>query len=108
MVSQEKLEQICARFAFLEAKMADGSAIDEIAQLSKEYSDLKPVVDQIETYKAILSDISEAEEMLLDPEMKLLAEEELPNLKANLPNLEHKLLLALLPKDEADDKPCYH
>ena len=106
MVSQEKLEQICARFAFLEAKMADGSAIDEIAQLSKEYSDLKPVVDQIETYKAILSDISEAEEMLLDPEMRLLAEEELPNLKANLPNLEHKLLLALLPKDEADDKPA--
>ena len=49
MVSQEKLEQICARFAFLEAKMADGTAIDEIAQLSKEYSDLKPVVDQIET-----------------------------------------------------------
>ena len=106
MVSQEKLEQICARFAFLEAKMADGSAIDEIAQLSKEYSDLKPVVDQIETYKAILSDISEAEEMLLDPEMKMLAEEELPNLKANLPNLEHKLLLALLPKDEADEKPA--
>ena len=60
MVSQEKLDQICARFAFLEAKMADGSAIDEIAQLSKEYSDLKPVVDQIETYKAILSDISKS------------------------------------------------
>lgn len=43
MVPQEKLDQICARFAYLEAKMADGSAIDEIAKLSKEYSDLKPV-----------------------------------------------------------------
>ena len=36
MVPQEKLDQICARFAYLEAKMADGSAIDEIAKLSKE------------------------------------------------------------------------
>ena len=73
MVSQEKLEQICARFDYLEAKMADGSAVDEIAKLSKEYSDLKPVVDQIENYKATLLDISEAEEMLLDPELKVLA-----------------------------------
>ena len=75
-------------------------------KLSKEYSDLKPVVDQIENYKTTLLDISEAEEMLLDPELKVLAEEELPNLKEKLPILEHKLLLSLLPKDEADDKPA--
>ena len=90
MVSQEKLEQICARFDYLEAKMADGSAIDEIAKLSKEYSDLKPVVDQIENYKTTLLDISEAEEMLLDPELKVLAEEELLKLKEKLPILDRK------------------
>ena len=106
MVPQEKLDQICARFAYLEAKMADGSAIDEIAKLSKEYSDLKPVVDQINTYKNIIFNISETEEMLLDPEMKILAEEELPSLKARLPIIEHKLLLSLLPKDDADNKPA--
>ena len=106
MVPQEKLDQICARLAYLEAKMADGSAIDEIAKLSKEYSDLKPVVDQINTYKNIIFNISETEEMLLDPEMKILAEEELPSLKARLPIIEHKLLLSLLPKDDADNKPA--
>jgi peptide chain release factor 1 len=44
--------------------------------------------------------------MLNDPEMKALAEEELPNLKEKLPVVEHELLLSLLPKDEADDKPA--
>ena len=106
MVPEHKLEQICARFAYLEAKMADGSAINEIAILSKEYSDLKPIVEQINAYNALISDISEAQAMLTDPEMKILAEEELPNLKEKLTVTEHALLLSLLPKDEADDKPA--
>ncbi|GLQ34122.1 peptide chain release factor 1 [Amylibacter marinus] len=106
MVPTDKLEQILARFAFLEAKMADGSAMDEIAEMSKEYSTLKPVVDQIQAYRLLISDIAEAEEMLSDPEMKALAEEELPALKSALPNAERELQLSLLPKDEADDKPA--
>ena len=106
MVPDDKLEQICARFAYLEAKMADGSATNEIAKLSKEYSDLKPVVEQIDAYNSLISDISETQLMINDPEMKALAEEELPNLKEKLPVVEHELLLSLLPKDEADDKPA--
>ncbi|PIB24905.1 peptide chain release factor 1 [Amylibacter kogurei] len=106
MVPEHKLEQILSRFAFLEAKMADGSAADEIATLSKEYSDLRPVVEQIEAYRALVSEMAEAEDMLSDPEMKALAEEELPRLKSELPAAEHKLQLALLPKDEADDRPA--
>ena len=106
MIAEEKLEHITQRFAFLEAKMADGSAADEIATLSKEYSDLKPVVEQIMTYRQLLSDIEEAELMLEDEEMKALAEEELPELRTALPKAEHALQLSLLPKDEADDKPA--
>lgn len=106
MVPEDKLEQIRARFAFLEAKMADGSAMDEIAALSKEYADLKPVVEQIDAYNTLVSDIAEAQEMLNDPEMKALAEEELPSLKEALPKAELDLQLSLLPKDEADAKPA--
>ncbi len=106
MIAEDKLEQITQRFAFLEAKMADGSAVDEIAVLSKEYSDLKPVVEQIEAYRQLVSDIAEAQLMLDDPEMKALAEEELPALNAALPKAEHALQLSLLPKDAADDKPA--
>ena len=86
--------------------MADGAAGADIAALAKEYSDLKPVVDQIHAYRQILSDMSEAEEMLADPDMAELAREELPRLKAMLPEAEAALQLALLPKDAADAKPA--
>ena len=104
MIPEDKLIQITARFEFLEAKMADGSAGDDFATLSKEYSDLNPVVDKIKIYQKLISDISDAEEMLDDADMKELVEEELPELKAALRLAEHELQLSLLPKDEADER----
>ena len=86
--------------------MADGADGADIAALAREYSDLKPVVEQIETWRQIRSDITEAEDMLGDADMKALAEEELPVLRARLPEVEHDLQLALLPKDAADSKPA--
>ncbi|MEL7213335.1 MAG: peptide chain release factor 1 [Pseudomonadota bacterium] len=106
MVPFEKLDQIRQRFQFLEAKMADGAVGEDIAALAKEYSDLKPVVEEVEAYMQLVSDIDEAEAMLADPEMKELAEEELPGLKARLPEAEHSIRLTLLPKDAADAKPA--
>jgi len=101
MVPLDKLAQITERFEYLEAAMASGSG--DIAALGKEYSDLRPVVDEILSYRQLLSDLSEAEAMLEDPEMAELAQEELPELKSRLPSLEKRLQLALLPKDAADD-----
>ena len=86
--------------------MAAGDQSADIAALAKEYSDLKPVVDQISQYRRILSDISDAEQMLDDPDMAGLAQEELPRLRAALPEAEAALQLALLPKDAADAKPA--
>ncbi|MFQ6552068.1 peptide chain release factor 1 [Aestuariibius insulae] len=106
MIPQDKLEQIVARFQFLEAKMAGGADGGEIADLAREYSELKPVVDQIEGYRQLQTDLTDAEAMLDDPEMKALAEEELPTLRATMPEAEHKLQLALLPKDAADARPA--
>lgn len=104
MIPAHRLEQISQRFQFLEASMSDGTGGGEIAALAKEYSDLKPVVEQIMVYRQILSDIDEAEEMLADPDMAELAREELPRLKIALPDAEDALQLALLPKDAADAK----
>ena len=104
MIPAHRLEQISQRFQFLEASMSDGTGGGEIAALAKEYSDLKPVVEQIMAYRQILSDIGEAEEMLADPDMAELAREELPRLKIALPDAEDALQLALLPKDAADAK----
>jgi peptide chain release factor 1 len=74
--------------------------------LAKEYSDLRPVVEQIAAYRQLLSDLDEAQVMLDDPDMAALAEEEIPRLKAAIPEAEAALQLALLPKDKADAKPA--
>jgi len=104
MIPEDRLHQITSRFEYLEAQMAEGSG--DIAALGKEYSDLKPVVEQISEWQQLRADISDAEAMLDDPEMRELAQEELPALKARLPEVEHALQLALLPRDKADARPA--
>lgn len=104
MVPLDRLAQITQRFQFLEAQMSEGTG--DIAVLAKEYSDMRPVVEQIAAYRALLDNIADAEMMLGDPEMKELAEEELPDLRAAVPDAESALQLALLPKDAADARPA--
>jgi peptide chain release factor 1 len=106
MIAPDKIEQLIDRFQFLEAKMADGSAGSDIAALGKEYSDLRPVVETVTAYKDLVAQIADAEAMLNDPEMKELAEMELPELRAALAGSEHDVQLALLPKDAADGRPA--
>ncbi len=100
----DKLAQITERFEYVEARMNAGNG--DIAALGREYSELKPVVDEIAEYRGLLDGIAEAEAMLDDPEMRELAEEELPRLKDRLPEVEQSLRLALLPKDAADARPA--
>jgi len=106
MIPMPRLAQITQRFQFLEASMSAGSDGADFAKLAKEYSDLKPVVDQIELYQQLQRDLEEAEAMLEDPEMAELAREELPRLRARLPEVEAALQLSLLPRDAADAKPA--
>ncbi|WP_106744134.1 peptide chain release factor 1 [Yoonia maritima] len=106
MIASDKIEQIIDRFQFLEAKMADGAAGNEIAALGREYAELRPVVETVTAYKDLVAQIADAEAMLSDPEMKELAEAELPDLKAALDASEHDVQLALLPKDAADGRPA--
>jgi len=106
MVPLDKLAQITQRFEFLEARLNAPAMPAEIAALSREYSDLKPVADQVAAYRTALDDVAEAEGWLADPEMKALAEEELPRLRARIPEMEQALRLALLPKDAADARPA--
>ena len=106
MVPLDTLEQIRDRFQFLEAKMAGGAEAGEIADLAREYAELKPVVAEIEDYRALLEAEGEAKAMLDDPEMRELAEEELARVKDAIPDLEQRLRVALLPKDAADARPA--
>jgi peptide chain release factor 1 len=104
MIPQDRLIQITQRFQYLEAAMAGGSA--DISVLAKEYSDLRPIVEQIAAYGQIASDLTEAELMLGDPDMAELAQDEVQHLKMALRGAEAALQLALLPKDAADARPA--
>lgn len=104
MVPLDKLARITERYDYLEARLSAGQG--DLAAQGREYADLKPVVAEIAAYRRMLADIAEAEAMRADPEMRALAEEELPALKARLPELEQSLRIALLPKDAADARPA--
>ena len=106
MVPLDKLAQISQRFEFLEAKLNAGASPAEIAELSREYSELGPIVAEIGAYRRALDDLAEAELMLADPDMRALAEDEIPALKARIPEMEQRLQVALLPKDAADARPA--
>ncbi|MEX3015752.1 peptide chain release factor 1 [Gymnodinialimonas hymeniacidonis] len=106
MLPRDRLRQITDRFEYLEAQLNGGPDASEIAQISREYAELKPVVSEIAAYEQLLADMAEAEAMLDDPDMKPLAEEELPRLREAIPLAEQSLQIALLPKDAADAKPA--
>jgi peptide chain release factor 1 len=100
----DRLAQITARFEYLEAAMSTSGG--DISKLAKEYSDLRPVVEQIGAYRALLENLAGAREMLGDPEMASMARDEIYEIETAMPAAEASLQLALLPKDEADARPA--
>ncbi len=64
------------------------------------------MAEEIAAYRQALDDVADAQAMLADPEMRALAEEEIPRLRALIPEMETRLRLALLPKDAADARPA--
>ncbi len=106
MIPSERLDQILARFEYLEARLNDGPEASQIADLTREYSDITPVVDQIRAYRALERQAEEARAMLADPEMADLARAELPALETAIEATRSTLQRALLPRDAADAKPA--
>ena len=71
---------------------------------SRELAEIEPLDARIGELRAAEQARAEAEALLADPEMRELAEAELRALNARLPALEHEIRLALLPRDEADER----
>ena len=80
------------------------SDIKRMTDLSREQSNLLPIVEKAKEYKSLLSNIAEAKEMLGDSEMFEMAKEELKELEPKKPELEEEIKMLLLPKDPNDDR----
>jgi len=105
----DKLEAIKARYIQLEEQLSDPeimSDMDRYTRISKEYKDLKPLVDITEVYKEVLGNIKTSREMLKesDPDMREMAQEELSELEPRLEELEEEIKYMLIPKDPEDAK----
>ena len=96
-----RLDQITRRAQELRALLETAQGA-QVAALSRELSNLDPIVEKIAAWRAAETAQAEAQAMLADPEMRELAEAELAETSARLPVLEREIRLALLPKDEAD------
>jgi peptide chain release factor 1 len=103
-----KLDKVARRHSELRDLLGDPALPGgEVAKLSKEYSDLTPVVESIAALRraqAELADLAPLAEDGGDAEMRALAQAELQTIKAQLPALEQAVKLMLLPKDEADER----
>lgn len=106
---RDKLEAVRQRHEFLGRELQRPDITSkQMAQFSKEYSDLIPIIEKIETLQKMDRDIAGAREMLADPSLdadtRAMAEAEVYDLEKRLPSLERDIQLALIPKDEADAK----
>jgi peptide chain release factor 1 len=105
---ESRFDQLLRRHAELGAALSGaGLSGGEFATLSKEYSELSPIIDGIEHLRRAETGLAEAVEMAEaadDPELKALAEEEAQALKRQLPALELNVKMSLLPRDSDDER----
>jgi len=104
MIPNRRLQEILDRFAFIEAKMNSVTDPGKIAQLGRDYAALLPVVGTIRDWQQAEADLAAARGLLAERDMQALAEEEITEIEARLPQLEEELRRALLPRDAADER----
>jgi peptide chain release factor 1 len=100
----DKFDRIVARAEELRSDLSSGIGGEAFSKASRELSELEPVVARIEELRAAEAEAEGAEQLLADPEMRDMAEQELRSLRERMPKLAREIQLALLPKDEADER----
>ena len=106
----EKLKLVENRFAELGELLIQPDIISDqkkYIQLSKEYKETKKVIDKGEVYKNLISNKSEAQDIISnekDDEMIEMAKMQLEEVEAKLPKTEEELKVLLIPKDPDDSK----
>ncbi len=107
-MEQQKLKSILDKFIFLEKEInaLDKSEYKEFAKISKEYSDLKPLVEKINLFFKLEKERNDLTDLLSseDAELKEEAENEYKELTEKISNLENQIKFLLIPRDASDEK----
>lgn len=107
---RSRLEQLAHRLIEIDAMLAEpeiAGDMDKYRKLSRERSELDPVVQAFNEYVRAEADLQAAQEMMSDPEMKEMAEEEYELAKSRIEELEAELQVLLLPRDPDDDRNVF-
>ena len=102
-----KLAAIEARYSQIEARLNAPETYDDpelVTTLNREQNELQTLVETYRTYLTVKQQREDAQELLSDPEMKTLAQEEILQAKTEMERLENELQILLLPKDPNDGK----
>ena len=104
---RDRLDQLARRLIEVDALLAEPDAatdMDRFRKLSRERAELEPVVAAFKAYTGAEEDLATAQEMLSDPEMKAMAEDEIRTGRARIDELDAALQLLLLPRDPDDGR----
>ena len=103
----DKLISVEAKYEQLMTEMADPAVQADTSKFrthSKALSEMQPLVDAYRDYKEVAAKVSEAEELLKDPDMRELAQEEMDQLQRRRDELLAQIKVLLVPKDPNDQK----
>ncbi len=105
---RDRMDQLVKRFDMLEAQMAAGPDADTYVKMASEYSDLQDIAGKIRDLFKAEGELADLEAMVADkstdPEMRSLAEADLPDVEKRIEVLRQDLQILLLPKDAADER----
>lgn len=103
----EKLTAIEAKYSQIEARLSAPETYEDaalVARLNQEQAELQPLVETFRTFQQAKEMGEQAKELMADPEMKELAQEEYLQAQADCQRLERELQMLLLPRDPNDNK----
>jgi peptide chain release factor 1 len=108
LLPETRLDALIARHRAVEGELTAGPGRDLFVKLSRELSELGPVVDAIKAYRAAVGELADIEALIGDPavdaEMRALAQAEKPVLEAKRDALAQQIRVALIPKDAMDER----
>ena len=104
---REKLKELILRYEDLQAQLADPSVYADAGRLrdvNRELKDLAPVAEACRAYEQAAAAAAAAEDLLSDPELRELAQEERAAARAEMDRLREEIRVLLLPKDPNDQR----
>lgn len=107
---RERLEQLAYRLIEIDALLAEPDTVSDMnnyRRLTQERAEIEPVVEVFNAYRQAEADLDDARELVSDPEMRELAQEEFEAAQETIEKLSAELQILLLPRDPDDDRSVY-